>query len=75
MQEEKLITIASFPNITEAKIFMDKLSMEGIESYIADANMFFDYPVSSETTGGVRLNIRESDLDKASRIINEGRGE
>ena len=70
--KDKNITVATFPNILDAKIFQNRLTLEGIESYLIDANMFLYY-VSGDTVGGVRLVVKESDAEKAKRIIEEAR--
>ena len=67
--EEKIITLATYPNITEAAIVQGRLENEGIESYIVDAIADIDDAIPGPTYGGVRLNIREGDRSKAYSVI------
>jgi hypothetical protein len=67
---EKLVTIATFPNLTEAEISRARLEGAGIESFVADSEIFIDYPVSRDHMGGVRLSTKESDARKALEILN-----
>lgn len=63
--QDKLITIASYSNISEAYIFKNILDLEGIETFVDDSNAFFTPSVPDPHDGGVRLSVRDSDAAKA----------
>ena len=67
--EEKIITLASYPNITEASIVQGRLEDQGIETYVVDANMQVEDAVPGPSFGAVKLHIRESDAPRAMDII------
>jgi len=63
---EKLVTIATFLNVAEAHIVKGLLESEGIQVFIYDeqATMY-----SPNYVGGVRLVVKQSDVENAKRII------
>lgn len=63
----KVITIATFKNYLEAHVIKAKLEAAGIWSYVADGNMVGYVPFFSEA---VKLNILETDREKAIQIMN-----
>jgi hypothetical protein len=58
-----LITIATYNSAFEAHIDQSLLNINGIDSFIADQNMGSLYPTT--TIGGIRLQVAESDVEKA----------
>ena len=62
---EDLITIARFNNPMEAHLAKTKLESEGIEAYIADEHMVSINPGLDIAFGGVKLQVKKSDFDKA----------
>ena len=67
--EEKIITLATYSNLTEASIVQGRLENEGIQSFIVDSIAALNDAVPGPNYGGVRLNIREGDKPKAFSII------
>jgi len=65
----KLVTVETFSREIEALIIKTRLDAEGIECFIADGNMSRIYP----GVIGVRLLVREEDLEKVKKIIREAR--
>lgn len=63
--EEKLVTLAIL-TYSKAQILKNVLENEGIESYIHNVNLI--QPVIS---AGVRVRIKESDLPRALKIVEE----
>ncbi|MCZ6693884.1 MAG: hypothetical protein O6939_08265, partial [Bacteroidetes bacterium] len=61
---EKIITLATFSNYTEASIVKSKLESIGIKSIICDGNIFPYLPFFSAKFG-IRLQILQSDKKKA----------
>jgi hypothetical protein len=65
----KLITVASCSEPIEGHLLRTRLEAEGIRCFVADehtvsANWFY-----SNAIGGVKLQVRESDLDSARDIL------
>ncbi len=68
---EELITIANFSHAIEAHLSKMRLESEGIECFIADeftvaANWLF-----SNAIGGVKLNVKESDVEGALEVLQQ----
>jgi hypothetical protein len=66
---EKLVTVASFSRPEEAHVISARLESENIRSCLANeytviTNWFF-----SNTVGGVKVQVRESDAAEATRIL------
>lgn len=72
---EKLITLTRYAYAEEAYILMKKLADEGIESYIGDENLISAHPFLSNAVGGVKVNIKETDLDAALLVLETIKGE
>lgn len=64
---DKLVTIATFSHLVEANLSKAKLQSEGTWCFIADEHMV--NWLYSNTMGGVRLQVMESDVQKAIRIL------
>ena len=67
---EQIVTIATFNHPEEAYIQQGRLESEGIPSLVADDNIVTANRFYSAATGGVRLQVRESDASEALRILN-----
>lgn len=65
---EELIPIASFFNPMEANVAKSKLESEGIECFLFDEHAL-QHGVPLIAAGGVRLMVRESEAQEASRIL------
>ena len=68
---DKIITLTSFSFPAEAYSLISRLEQEDIESFIGDENIVSVYPVLSNAVGGVKVNIKEKDLEKALLILNQ----
>jgi len=66
---EKLVTIATFSEPMEAHLCQAKLEAEGVESYIADEHTIGTNWFYTNIVGGVKLQVRSSDVENAARII------
>jgi hypothetical protein len=70
-----LVTVAKYGNALEAHLASTKLQSRKIKSYVFDENLISLIPVYDIGLGGVRLKVRESDFDKAARVLgNKVRG-
>jgi len=63
---EKLVTIATFLDVTEAHIVKGLLESEGIQVFIYDEQATINFV---NYIGGVRLVVKQSDVERARKII------
>jgi len=69
--EDRLITIATFMYLTEAYPLITRLEDEGIECSMGDENIVSVQPFLSNAVGGVKVNIKESDWERALSILKQ----
>jgi hypothetical protein len=69
---DNLITIKTFTYSSEVLVLRGRLESEGIECFVQDELTIQVDPFYSNTIGGVKLKVRESDLEKAMEILKEG---
>lgn len=62
---EKLVLLTIFLNVAEAYMMKGLLESEGIESFVFDERAAVYTPL----VGGVRLMVRNIDLERAKEII------
>ncbi len=67
----KLVTVASFDNPMRAEILASRLEAEGIPTFLGDAEMMSINPLWSPALGGVKVQIREDDAERALEIMRE----
>jgi tetratricopeptide (TPR) repeat protein len=70
-----LVTLATYSHPLEAHIVKGRLESEGIWSFVADENMVVANWLYSNAVGGVKLQVREEDVENAQRILADGPGE
>jgi nucleotide-binding universal stress UspA family protein len=63
--EDQIITLASYP-YSRAQLLQARLEAEGIECFLTNINL-----VQPGIATGVKIKVRESDADKAYKIIEE----
>lgn len=68
MAVEKLVTIATYLNVTEAHIVKGLLESEGIQVFIYDEQATIH---SVNLMRGVRIVVKDSDAEKAKAIIDK----
>ena len=66
---ERLITIATFRNVTKAHLARMKLDMEEIECFLQDEYIVAIHSLYDNLVGGVKLQVRESDVPRAREIL------
>ncbi|MDL2231556.1 DUF2007 domain-containing protein [Porphyromonadaceae bacterium OttesenSCG-928-L07] len=71
MENERLITILTLPNACEIAIIRGRLESEGIACYVQDELAIQVIPYYANAIGGVRLQIKGSDLSHAVEILRE----
>lgn len=69
--EEQFQIVGRYQYSSEALIFKGKLESEGIEVYIRDNNIVDSNPLYSNAVGGIKLFVKEEDLEKAQLILSE----
>ena len=67
---DNLVTIARFFYLYEAEMLAAKLDAEGIEAFIPDAMTISMDPFMANTIGGIRVQVRATDLDNARTVLN-----
>ena len=66
---DKLITIARFNEPLQAELAKIKLDVEGINCFLAGENFVGTYWLLANAEGGVKLQVKETDAEKALEII------
>ncbi len=69
---EKFITVKTFTYQNELSIILGRLESEGIECFVKDEFAVQVTSFYSNAIGGIKLQVRESDLEKAIEIMKEG---
>ncbi len=67
--EHRLVTIATFSHQTEAYIPKARLEAEGIWAFIADGGTVGANWLYSNAVGGVKLQVRDADVERAIEIL------
>ena len=69
---DKFVTIKTFTYATEVAVIRGRLESEGIECAVQDELTVQANPFYSNAIGGVKLQVRQSDVRKAIEILEEG---
>ncbi len=64
-----MLTLAKFQSPDEAHLARMKLEGSGIEAFIADETLVSMNWLYSNAIGGIRLQVREEDLERAMEIL------
>lgn len=64
-------TVATFWKPEEAHLLRLRLSEAGIPAFLQDEHITQMHPWRAAAIGGVRVQVPESDFDRAQRIISE----
>ena len=72
MKTDKLVTVATFVYPHEVGIPCSLLESEGIECFVCDDLTLNIVPFYSNAIGGIRLQVRESETQRATDILIEG---
>lgn len=67
----KLITFRTFDNSINAHIVKTRLESDEIECYLFDENISALNPLYNVTIGGIKLKIKNIDIEHAEEIIKE----
>jgi len=66
-------TIARFDNPIDAHLLRVELENEGFDVFIADEHLVSIQPLYSNAVGGVKVQVRSEDSEKALLFLNEQR--
>jgi hypothetical protein len=66
-----LITVATFTYPHQVAILIAMLESEGIECYSKDGNTVQVDPLLSNAIGGIKLQVRQTDEERANEIVEE----
>lgn len=66
-----LVTVATFTYPHEAAILKGRLESEGIECFSKDENTISAQPFYSNAIGGVKIQVKESDVERANKIVKD----
>lgn len=69
--EEQFQLVGRYQYSSEALIFKGKMESEGIDVFIRDNNIVDSNPLYSNAVGGIKLFVKEEDLEKARLILSE----
>ncbi len=64
-----LVTIAAFSHPTEAYVLKSRLEAEGIWSFVADEYTVTMYWLYSNAVGGVKLQVKGPDVERAREVL------
>jgi Putative prokaryotic signal transducing protein len=70
---EKLVTLETFSSPWEAQLARACLEAEGVHAVIADEHFFRLYGALSSTLGGVRLQVRSEEAERAAELLRNRR--
>ena len=67
----RMTTAAIFYNLHEADIAVGLLESCGLDCFLCDEHMHRVNPLATDVIGGVRLQVREQDLEVAKELLKE----
>lgn len=67
----ELVTVATFSSAFNAHVYEGRLRAEGIEAYIKDEHTIQVNPFYSQALGGIKLQVKDTDIEEAKRILAE----
>jgi len=70
---EHLVTVETYSSAWEAQLDRARLEAEGIHAIVADEHFFRLYGALSNTLGGVRLQVRPGDSERAAELLRNRR--
>ena len=71
-KSDDFITVLTFTYPNEVVVIRARLESEGIECFVKDELTVQVNPFYSNAIGGIKLQVRESDLDRTIEILKEG---
>ncbi|HLD36914.1 MAG TPA: hypothetical protein VJC37_09350 [Planctomycetota bacterium] len=69
VSKETLVTVGQYINMIDAQSAQMRLESEDIETYMDDDNFIMLGPLYSPASGGVKIQVKSSDVGKALEIL------
>ena len=69
---DQFVTIRTFTYAMDLAVIRGKLESEGIECFAQDEMMAQTNPLYSNAIGGIKLQVRRSDAERATEVLKEG---
>lgn len=69
MNDDDLVTVAAFADVSEAELAKERLELEGVLAFVMDAQTSGVMPFLTSATGGVRVQVKPADAQKAKEIL------
>jgi hypothetical protein len=69
MDTDELVTVAAFPDVPEAELARQRLELEGVAAFVLSAQTTGVMPYLTASSGGVRVQVKRVDLEKAREIL------
>ena len=66
-----LVTVAAFSHVIEADFAKSRLEADGIWCSLADEHIVIMNWMYSNAVGGVKLQVEESNLERAQQLLSE----
>lgn len=71
VDSEEIVTLVRFGELPAAQLLCGRLESEGIECLIPDAIMAAQTWHLNRAIGGIRVQVRQSDLERAKQILEQ----
>ena len=71
MKTNNFVTVLTFTYLSEVAIIRSRLESEGIECFIPNELTVQAQPFLANTFDGIKLQVRESDLERTIEILKE----
>jgi hypothetical protein len=66
---DDLVTVAAFPDASEAELARERLELEGIAAFVIGAQTAGVMPFLTGPTGGVRVQVAPRDVERAREVL------
>lgn len=66
---DDLVTVAAFPDVSEAELAKERLALEGIRAFVVGAQTAGVMPYLVGMMGGVRVQVEPKDVERAKEIL------
>jgi pentatricopeptide repeat protein len=65
------VHVYTYNNYIDANIILGRLQSEGVNCWLKDENTSTIMPIWNQATGGIRLMVAESDVEKAVELLKQ----
>jgi len=69
MEQNELVTVAIFPDASQAELARDRLELEGVRAFVIGAQVAGVMPYLGGGSGGVRVQVDPRDVLRAKEIL------